>query len=265
MQILNLLKRGKDRNVLWKGHDPMAKARFIANKIRKFIPCDARHLDIACGDGDIMQAFADIGCKSVGIELLQYRVERCHKRRLNVVKGDITKGLPFEKDSFNVVTLISILEHLQDTKQLMSEVERILSPGGIAVIQIPNPFFPIDLHYFLPFYGYLPEFVREPYRRIFAGDKYGINYYTAQTTRKEVEALTNNFEELHAEGFTYPVEVAPDWLKPLYELYSQTIVVRIFPTGYLFVRKKAMPIDKANANAEKIGKDVEIEHYSKQV
>ena len=230
-----LFKRGKARNRLWHGHDLMAKAQFIGTKVERFVRPGARHLDIACGDGQVLLAFSEMGCKSIGIEMSSYRLARCKAKDLSIVRADMIAPLPFETYAFDVVTLISTIEHVLQPRLLIEEVDRVLSLNGLIIIQIPNPHFPIDLHYFLPFYGYLPPPVRRIYRRRFAGQGYAIRYYTAQISRADLEGLLSGRRLVHTEDIVYPIEIVPNWLKPFYRFYKQTMLHRLFPTGHLFI------------------------------
>jgi ubiquinone/menaquinone biosynthesis C-methylase UbiE len=53
------------------------------------------------------------------------------------VKADIC-NLPFENNSFDVILCNHVLEHIPDDTKAMSEIYRILKPGGWAVLQIPQ-------------------------------------------------------------------------------------------------------------------------------
>ena len=53
------------------------------------------------------------------------------------VKADIC-NLPFEDNSFNVVFCNHVLEHIEDDKKAMSELYRVLKPGGLGIFQIPQ-------------------------------------------------------------------------------------------------------------------------------
>jgi methionine biosynthesis protein MetW len=233
-----LLRRGANRNRLWRGHDLGTKAKFIVSSVHPYLPPGSQHLDIACGDGQILLAFGEIGCKGVGIELSERRLCRCKERDLLAIQADMTAGLPFRRGSFDVVSLISTVEHVQDPPRLIEEVSRVLSSNGLVIVQIPNPRFPIDLHYFLPFYGYLPARVQRVYRRLLAGEGYGIDYYTTQLSKRDVEKLFADFVQLDAQDIVYPEQVAPDWLKPFYRLYRVSVLRQLFPTGHLFVYGK---------------------------
>ncbi|MCB7481441.1 class I SAM-dependent methyltransferase [Christiangramia sediminis] len=53
------------------------------------------------------------------------------------VKADIC-NLPFENNSFDFILCNHVLEHIPDDKKAMQELYRILSPGGTAILQIPQ-------------------------------------------------------------------------------------------------------------------------------
>jgi SAM-dependent methyltransferase len=53
------------------------------------------------------------------------------------VKADIC-NLPFQNDAFDVVLCNHVLEHIEDDKKAMSELYRVLKPGGFGIFQIPQ-------------------------------------------------------------------------------------------------------------------------------
>jgi SAM-dependent methyltransferase len=53
-----------------------------------------------------------------------------------MVKEDMTK-LSFENETFDIVFSSHVLEHIEDDRKAMSEVYRVLKPGGFAVLQVP--------------------------------------------------------------------------------------------------------------------------------
>jgi len=53
------------------------------------------------------------------------------------VKADIL-DLPFEDNTFDIVFCNHVLEHIEDDKKAMSELYRVLKPGGMGVFQIPQ-------------------------------------------------------------------------------------------------------------------------------
>jgi len=53
------------------------------------------------------------------------------------VKADIC-NLPFEENSFDIVFCNHVLEHIEDDNKAMSELFRVLKPGGMGIFQIPQ-------------------------------------------------------------------------------------------------------------------------------
>lgn len=57
-------------------------------------------------------------------------------------------SLPFKNNSFHVVILIEVLEHLEMDVQSLEEIYRVLKPDGILIITAPNKLFPFETHGF---------------------------------------------------------------------------------------------------------------------
>ena len=56
------------------------------------------------------------------------------------VKADIC-DLPFEDDSYDIIFCNHVLEHIPDDTKAMQELFRVLKPGGMAILQIPQDLF----------------------------------------------------------------------------------------------------------------------------
>lgn len=82
--------------------------------------------------------------------------------------------LDFEDNTFDIVFMIEVIEHLEDDKKAISEVKRVLKPSGKFVLTAPNKLFPLETHGFrikdkiygtagigFPILPYLPEFIRK--------------------------------------------------------------------------------------------------------
>jgi ubiquinone/menaquinone biosynthesis C-methylase UbiE len=100
-------------------------------------------LDAACGVGYGVEILAAAGAKSVsGIDLDPEAVatakERFGEHAAALVEGDL-RELPFEDDSFDVVTSFETIEHMEEGERALAEMRRVLRPGGLLIVSSPNP------------------------------------------------------------------------------------------------------------------------------
>jgi ubiquinone/menaquinone biosynthesis C-methylase UbiE len=57
---------------------------------------------------------------------------------VSVVRGDLNGDLPFDKSSFDYVTCLEGLEHIENPQQAIREFARVLRPGGTVIVSVPN-------------------------------------------------------------------------------------------------------------------------------
>jgi demethylmenaquinone methyltransferase/2-methoxy-6-polyprenyl-1,4-benzoquinol methylase len=94
-----------------------------------------RILDIACGTGTSSASIARSGATVVGLDFSAGMLVQARKKHGNVefVLGDAEK-LPFVSDEFDAVTVSFGLRNVNDPKVALSEMFRVLKPGGRLVI-----------------------------------------------------------------------------------------------------------------------------------
>ena len=98
-----------------------------------------RLLDVGCATGIFLNGMKQRGWEVYGVEPSHYAAEYGRKRfKLNIFEGYLNE-INFQEEFFNVVTLWDVLEHVPDPHNLLSEIARILKPGGLLVISLPNP------------------------------------------------------------------------------------------------------------------------------
>ena len=104
------------------------------------LPCDARILDVGCGDGFHLHLLRRWGFGSArleGVDADERAWRRARGRALRVQHGFLEE-LQLEADSYDAVLLIQTIEHVDDPPALLTEIRRILRPGGRVVIVTDN-------------------------------------------------------------------------------------------------------------------------------
>jgi SAM-dependent methyltransferase len=107
----------------------------------------ARVLDVPCGQGFYLHRywFVEPSCTVVGAELDQRTLERGRHAvaRLGVpMVNAAIEHLPFIDASFDGVICSEVLEHLDDDIAGLREVARVVRPGGVVAITVPNARYP---------------------------------------------------------------------------------------------------------------------------
>jgi ubiquinone/menaquinone biosynthesis C-methylase UbiE len=94
-------------------------------------------LEIGCGTGMILKELDPISRSAVGIDISPGMLQQAQARGLNVVVGSAT-DLPFADASFDFICSFKVLAHIEDITKTMSEVSRVLRPGGRAALEFYN-------------------------------------------------------------------------------------------------------------------------------
>jgi 2-polyprenyl-3-methyl-5-hydroxy-6-metoxy-1,4-benzoquinol methylase len=106
--------------------------------LRRLKQKKAKVLDVGCGRGLLLRAFQRNGCDVTGTE---FSDGACRFAR-EVLKLPVRVGLlpefNFPDNSFDIVVMWHVLEHVSDPRPMVTEVARILRPGGIFLVAVPN-------------------------------------------------------------------------------------------------------------------------------
>jgi len=138
---------GDNRSMTDKPHDPDGfyyiqyedKLRRIKKFLAKELPL--RVLDIGSGYGDFLRFMKNKGWETMGLEPSEDACEICKDDNLNIRCAQFYDLLKMDFPSSSVVTLNSVLEHLPAPAEVLRLVkERLLIPGGILNIHVPNDF-----------------------------------------------------------------------------------------------------------------------------
>ena len=109
---------------------------FVERVCRDLAKRRPRILDVGCGTGANLQMLANYGVAE-GADISPEALEFCRARGLSKVKLGPAEALPFEDASFDLVTGLDVVEHLDDDVAGLSEMRRVLRPGGRAVLFVP--------------------------------------------------------------------------------------------------------------------------------
>lgn len=123
-------------------NDPVALLRseaklltpWVEEEIRKRFSREVNILDVGCGGGFHSNRLAKSGHVVTGIDLSQESLEVARRHdetgSVNYQRAD-AYTLPFENQSFDVVTCMDFLEHVEDPARVIEEISRVLKEGGL--------------------------------------------------------------------------------------------------------------------------------------
>lgn len=98
-------------------------------------------LDVGCWNGELSERCgAALGAgRMLGVEVYEEPALAAERRGLEVARVDLeTARFPWEDESVDVVVCNQVLEHLKNVWLPMTEMHRVLRPGGHAVLSVPN-------------------------------------------------------------------------------------------------------------------------------
>lgn len=106
------------------------------------LPNKGKALDLGCGNGKTTSTLIDGGYEVTGVDFSSAAVEQCRERfkDSDFHVCSIT-DLPFDDRSFDYVTAVHVLEHLNDDElsQAVSEIRRVLKDGGCVFVRSFTP------------------------------------------------------------------------------------------------------------------------------
>ncbi len=110
-----------------------------------------RLLDVSCKEGEVLQALRSRGLVLRGTN---FEPSGPGLDDIPVDYGvDLRHPLPYDDASFDVLLLVEVIEHLENHRLALTELTRILKPGGILILTTPNIMrLNSRLHFFLSGY-----------------------------------------------------------------------------------------------------------------
>lgn len=99
-----------------------------------------RVLDIGCGPGDFVAVGHDKGWDSVGVEPSPMAAKFAADRGLTIVNDFFDRNVANTLGQFDFIHMSEVLEHIPNPVEILEAAERILAPGGILCISVPNDY-----------------------------------------------------------------------------------------------------------------------------
>ena len=114
-----------------KGGEERMRFRAAARLAR--VAPGASVLDIGCRDGGLRR-FLPPGIRYQGMDITP------EFAALDIVIRDVSDGIPFPDATFDNVFCIEVLEHVPNPFGALTEMHRVLRPGGVLTLSVPNPY-----------------------------------------------------------------------------------------------------------------------------
>lgn len=128
-----------------------------------------RILDVGCGVGMYLRAFAQFTPHVHGVEIDLARAQKARETSPHVSVAP-AEQLPFPDAAFDVVLLHEVIEHVSDDAQALSEACRVTRPGGHVIVWAPNRRYFFETHGaylgeryvfgLIPLVNWLPDILR---------------------------------------------------------------------------------------------------------
>ena len=127
-------------NYLRNVHEPIKR---IVSNYCPFHPFTM--LDAGCGNGQLFHLFASLGAEAIyGVDFSHSMLQEAQRRsRVNQfqffpVRARLEELGSLKDDSFHLVNLYGVIEHLPEPVRVLNELKRVILPGGILIFSVPR-------------------------------------------------------------------------------------------------------------------------------
>jgi SAM-dependent methyltransferase len=182
------------------------------------LPSDARILDAGCGSGRMLQELMGYGHVS-GIELDEDAAALAAQRDCGEVEVGRLEELPWQDDTFDLITSLDVVEHTPDDRRALAELRRVSKPGGWLLLTVPAYQTLWSLH------DVANHHFRRYNRATLAGPARDAGWQVERMTffnslplaPAAVVRLAQRRKRLE-DGYTPNVELGPPWLNSVFDM-----------------------------------------------
>lgn len=115
-------------------HQRLLKAYYVAKPYIK-----GKLLELGCGEGRGVELLAPLAASYTAIDKIHGVIESLTKSysKYTFEQGSFPP-FPYESDSFDTIVTFQVIEHIKNDQLFLKEIQRVLKPGGQALISTPN-------------------------------------------------------------------------------------------------------------------------------
>jgi SAM-dependent methyltransferase len=95
-------------------------------------------LDVGCGDGRFLASMKSRGWEVEGLETDPVAADLARRRTEGLIHETFLEGAPVAPQSFDLVSLLHVLEHVPDPRETLNAAFDALKPGGLLLLALPN-------------------------------------------------------------------------------------------------------------------------------
>lgn len=181
-----------------------------------------RLLDIGSGAGVGAKLLADtigidhVTCVDISVQALSETVKKGFSPLIASAEGTV---LPFRNDTFDVVVIDEVIEHLVDTDSIMNEIHRVLKPGGQLVLSTPN--LASWFNRLAMLFGFQPAYSEVSFKKVYGRPGSGIVGHLRLFTKRALVAFVADagFDNVSTRGVPFPELPRP--VRPLDRLIAR--------------------------------------------
>ncbi len=204
----------------------------------------AKLLDIGTGSGHIAKAFSNYGSKVCSIDPHDLRVEKIGYEFIQMTGTKI----PYREQEFDIVISNHVIEHVEDQKEHLDEIYRVLKPGGIFYLATPSKFTFMEPHYRILFLSWFSRKFSAKYLRLVRNKTWDIQPLTSSMI---INLAEKRFDvvELSPHIMHQPKKYSLDMMPGLHFIFEKIpfglwrMMAPFLPTIILILRKQELVTD----------------------